>query len=164
MDGQNFNNNQFNNNFNAEQPAQQQPVQQQPVQQPTQQNFYQDNTAANTNPYAYAQQQVPPVYSPVQPEPQQSNALSIVSLVMGIISIIFGCCYGVGIIFAIAGLICAIVAKKKGQKGGLSTAGLICSIIGAVIAVIVIVYVVIIGVALVNDPDFMNSFSNSYYY
>ena len=156
MDGQDFDNNQFNNNMNAEQPVQQQP-------QPTQQNFYQDNTAANSNPYAYAQQQVPPVYSAAQPQPQQSNALSVVSLVMGILSILFGCCYGIGIVFAIAGIICAAVGKKKGQKGGIGTAGLVCSIIGAVLSVIMLVYVIIVGVALFNDPSFMNEFESIYY-
>lgn len=159
MDGQNFDNNQFNKNFNAEQP-----VQQQPIQQPTQQNFYQDNTAANTNPYTYTQQQqVPPVYSAAQPQPQQSNALSIVSLVMGILSILFGCCYGIGILFAIAGIICAAVGKKKGQKGGIGTAGLVCSIIGAVLSVIMLIYVIIVGVALFNDPSFMNELESIYY-
>ena len=148
MDGQNFDNNQVNNNVNTEQP----------VQQPTQQNFYQDNTAANTNPYAYTQQQVPPVYNAAQPQPQQSNALSIVSLVLGILSILFGCCYGIGIVFAIAGIICAVVGKKKGKKGGIGTAG-----IGAVLSVIMLIYVIIVGVALFNDPSFMNELESIYY-
>ena len=71
---------------------------------------------------------------------KKSDALAVVSLVMGILSIILCCCYGIGIVFGIAGIICGALAKKKGQSSGLSTAGLICSIVGSVFSVIAIIY------------------------
>ena len=91
MDGQNFNNDLNNNqNGNAEQPAQQN-------------SYYQDYTA-----------NVTPNYVAPQSAPQnETNGVAVVSLVMGIISIVFSCCYGGGIIFGIIGIICAVVAKKK---------------------------------------------------
>lgn len=64
-------------------------------------------------------------------EQKQSRALEICSLVFGIISLC-GCCYG---LFAIVGLVLSIIAIHKGQKSGLSIAGLICSILGLFIAI-----------------------------
>lgn len=64
----------------------------------------------------------------------RNSALSIVSLVMGILAITLGCCYGVGFLFAIPGLVCGIISKKN-EASGLATAGIICSIIGMVIAI-----------------------------
>lgn len=64
-------------------------------------------------------------------EEKQSRALEICSLVFGIISLC-GCCYG---LFAIVGLVLSIIAIKKGQKSGLSIAGLVCSILGLLIAI-----------------------------
>lgn len=121
-----------------------------------QNNMYQDNTN---------QQVVPPVYNNNQSAPQnQSNALAIVSLVMGILSIVLCCCYGIGIIFGIIGLVCAIIAKKKGQSAGMSTAGLICSIIGSVFSVIAIIYFAYCIFLVATDPTYTDLFNSYYYY
>ena len=69
-------------------------------------------------------------------EQKQSKALEICSLVFGILSITCCSCYG---IFGIVGLVLSIVAFSTGKKSGLSVAGLICSIIGIVLTVVVIV-------------------------
>lgn len=123
----------------------------------TQENFYQDNTEAVDS------AQPTPVYYTVEEQPkQQTSALAVVGLVMGIVSILFSCCYGLGIFFGIAGIICSALSKKK-SKSGIGTAGLICSIIGTVFSVIMIIYVVAVAAMLVNDPEFMNSFTRSYY-
>lgn len=110
-----------------------------------QNNYYQDNTAA---PY-------PQTYAYSQPEQKQSNPLAIVGLVMGILSIVFACCYGIGVFFGIAGIICSALSKKKG-KSGMGTAGLICSIIGTVLSVIMIIYVVVVFAAVLTDPEMQN--------
>lgn len=70
----------------------------------------------------------------------QTNVLAIVGLVMGILAIVLGCCMGwVGIIPGIAGIICSVLSKKQG-KTGMATAGLICSIIGCVVGLIMVIF------------------------
>lgn len=95
-----------------------------------QSNNYQDNTqniysSAYTEPAAYGEASTP--------------GLAIASLVMGIISIVLSCCCGVGMIFAIAGIIMAISANKQ-VKTGIATAGLICSIVGGVFSLFGLAY------------------------
>lgn len=137
MDGQNFNNEE-NTQVTPEATATE-----------TQSTgYYQDNTTYN------AQYQTP-VYT-AQPETQDSgsNAMAIVSLVLGILSIVMACCDGIGIVFGIVGLILAILSKKK-SKSGLGTAGLVCSIIGIVCSIIMIVWVVIFMGAITQDPSIL---------
>lgn len=136
MDGQNLQNEQNEQNTN---------------------NSYQDNTQQ------YAQQNVQPAYTQAAPAqtPAKTPTLAIVSLVMGILSIVMGCCYGIGIIFAIAGIIMAVIANKQ-QKSGIGVAGLVCSIIGAVFSAIMLVYYIVALGALLGDPDFMDSIMDVY--
>lgn len=76
----------------------------------------------------------------------QTNVLAIISLVLGILAIVFGCCSGwLGILFGIGGIVCAIFANKQGQTG-LAKGGLICSIVGIVIGAIIFI-LAMIGVA-----------------
>jgi hypothetical protein len=63
--------------------------------------------------------------------------MSIASLVLGILGIVLGF-FGIGIVPAILGLIFGCVSLKK-CKSGLGIAGLVCSIVGIVISVVVIV-------------------------
>jgi len=70
----------------------------------------------------------------------RTNGLQIAGLVCGILAICTSCCYGIpGIIFGIAGLICAIIGNNKG-KTGVGTAGLVCSIVGIVLGVAALIY------------------------
>lgn len=143
MDGQNFNNNEQNpygqystgsNNSGN--------------------NFYQDNTGAAGQSvyqnYTNNSDTISPYQEPYQSQPQKqdNNGLAIVGLVMGIISILFSCCYGGGIVFGIVGWICSAIANKQ-NKTGIGKAGLITSIIGTILSIlmlIVIVVLVIFGV------------------
>lgn len=95
-----------------------------------QSNNYQDNTQ-NVYSSAYAE--------PAASGGDSTPGLAIASLVMGIISIVLSCCCGVGIIFAIAGIIMAISANKQ-VKTGIATAGLICSIVGGVFSLMGLAY------------------------
>lgn len=67
----------------------------------------------------------------------QNDAVSIVGMVLGIISIPAGCCYGAGIIFAIIGLICSIIGMRK-NRSGYAIAGILTSAIGFIIAMLII--------------------------
>ena len=106
-----------------------------------QNNSYQDNTA-NV-----------PYYSSSYSEgnvPGNASGVQIASLVLGIISIVFGCCYGLpSIILGVIGLICAIIGNKE-NKHGIGTAGLVCSIIGIIAGICwLLFYIFYIG-ALVS--------------
>ena len=95
-------------------------------------NNYQDNTANI------------PYQAPVDEAPVTTNGLQIAGLVCGILAIVSCWCYGIfGIVFGIAGMICAIIGNKKG-KTGVGTAALICSIIGLILGVIALIYFVIV--------------------
>lgn len=85
-----------------------------------QSNYYQDYTANM------------PYHAPTQEGPNEyTNGLQITSLVLGIASILVCCCLGMGVIFAIPGLVCAIIGNTR-SKSGVGIAGLICSIVGIV--------------------------------
>ena len=77
--------------------------------------------------------------------------MAIVSLVLGILSIVLGCCTGwIGALFGIGGIICAVFANKQG-KTGLAKAGLICSIIGIVLGIIITILAAVFSVAFMSE-------------
>lgn len=90
------------------------------------------------------------VTTPVQPENKDTNVLAIISLVLGILSIVLGCCTGwIGALFGIGGIICAVFANKQG-KTGLAKGGLICSIVGIVLGILITVLAVVFSMAMVG--------------
>ncbi len=107
-----------------EQPVAQQPVYAQPVQ-PAQPVY--------TQPVGQPVQPAQPVYTqPVYGQPMQQpkipgKGLAITGMVLGIISLCTFWCYG--FILGILGIIFGGVAKGKGYKGGMGTAGIVCGAI-----------------------------------
>lgn len=103
----------------------------------------------------------------VAPAPKKANGLSIAGLVLGIVAFPISCCYGVGTLFAIVGLILSIVGMKK-QKGGLATAALVVNIIALIFGVIMIAYYAVVIVAMVRSGDFQaiwdEAMNEAYYY
>lgn len=67
--------------------------------------------------------------------------MSIASMVLGIVALVLSCCiYYISIPCAIVGIILAAISLKGQKDGkGMAIAGLVCSIISLVPAVIVIV-------------------------
>ncbi|MCH5340980.1 MAG: DUF4190 domain-containing protein [Acetatifactor sp.] len=105
-----------------------------------QNNYYQDYTA--NMPYQVATQEGPNEYT---------NGLHIASLVLGIASILVCCCLGMGVIFAIPGLVCAIIGNSR-SKSGIGIAGLICSIIGIVFnAFILLIFIMDLIMSINSD-------------
>ena len=110
-----------------------------------------------------AEQYVPdtaPVYTaePVSPQPpatEVGKGMAIASLVCGIVSLV---CTG-GILSVLA-LIFGIVAKKQGNKSGMSTAGIILGAIGCALCVIFIALYIVGLVAAIST----GAFSDVYYY
>jgi len=83
----------------------------------------------------------PPFGSGMPAQPQnKGNALGITSLIIGIISVIIGCCFsplgGLGLVALILGA----VSIKNSDKKGLSIAGLILGIVALLIAVFGSIY------------------------
>lgn len=72
--------------------------------------------------------------------PKEKKGLAIVSLVLGIVSICLSCVFYIGIPCAIVGLILGIIciAKKKSGRGQ-AIAGIICSSIGLLIGIGIVV-------------------------
>ena len=101
----------------------------------------------------------------VETEPKKANGMSVAGLVLGIVALPINCCYGLGTIFAIIGLILSIIGMKK-QKCGLATAALIVSIVAIVIGVIAAIYYAAVLIAMFQSGDFqsaLNEAMNGYY-
>jgi len=83
--------------------------------------------------YGQQQYQQPYPYPPVKPK-QPAHGFAIAALVLGIVAMTLPIPV-IDIIIGVLGLIFAIVAKRSGHRGGMSTAGLVLSIIGTVWAI-----------------------------
>ena len=141
MDGQNFEN---ENNVTIDTTAAEtvseaevtpaaEPVQETPVVEPV--NNYQDYTA-NVHPQT--------IVEAPKAENKETNVLAIVSLVLGILSIVLGCCTGwIGALFG-------VFANKQG-KTGLAKGGLICSIVGIVLGILITILAVVFSVAMIGS-------------
>ena len=67
--------------------------------------------------------------------------MGVASLVLGIISIVLGVATGgafgwLGAILAIVGIVLGALGRKNPEKKGMATAGMVCSIIGLVLGLI----------------------------
>ena len=86
-----------------------------------------------------------PVPGPAGEQPGKGKAIA--SLVLGIISLAFMWMPFFGLVLGIVGLVLAASAGKEGFRGGLKTAGFVCSLIGTIIGAFYLV-LFIIGIAL----------------
>lgn len=128
-------------------------------QQPNFSGQFQQQSTAGQSPYTYND----PYSTPNTPlTNDQSNGMGIASLILGICSIAICCCYGVGAIPAIIGLILGILQNKK-NANGIATAGIVLGIIGILLNVVWLIYMIIF---LSEDglQDFVNEFSSNYEY
>lgn len=85
-----------------------------------------------------------PPMPPQGPQPGQGAATG--ALVCGIVSLVAAILFGwtafialAGMVVGIVGVVLAVNAKKQGYNGGMQTAGLVLSIIGACMSAIVFV-------------------------
>jgi hypothetical protein len=89
-----------------------------------------------------------PYYAPgygAPPPTGQANALGIVALVLGIMSIPLGCCGVFGLIVPIPALVCGVLGIKKAQEGratnkGIAIAGVACAVVGIIIGVFFMIF------------------------
>ena len=113
-----------------------------------------------TSPQYTAQQMNGSEQNPYGTVPQQdtsAGAMAVVSLILGILSII-SCCVGIGVIFGIVAIILGGISLSKGRGKGVSIGGLVTGIVGTIFSIIMIIYFIFIGIgvsATMQDPEFM---------
>ena len=86
--------------------------------------------------------QNPQAYQAYQPEEAPGKGMAIASLVMGIISVVFwffGVTSIVSLVLGIVGIILANKAKKKGNRSGMCTAGMVLSLIGTIVGALILI-------------------------
>ena len=79
---------------------------------------------------------------------EKAHNMAIASLILGIISIVLSCCCSgtLTLICGIVGIVLWYNAKdSNGDREGMAQAGMICSIVGIVLSVIIIILVFICG-------------------
>lgn len=81
---------------------------------------------------------LPPVY-PQQPAKPRGVGAAIVGMIFGILSLFISCIPALGLVLSLLGLIISCAGSKSGS--GMATAGIVCSAIALVIALIVTVVV-----------------------
>ena len=92
----------------------------------------------------------PNAVQPVQAAPQQvvvvqnnakqpGHGLGVASLVLGIISLVLFLTNWIAALFGLIGTVLGGVAKSKGNTEGVTKAGLVCSIIGLVLGLIIFI-------------------------
>lgn len=98
------------------------------------QGVYQDNQGGNYQTQYQTQYQKPS---------QEKNTMATIALVMGILSLLSSCCLRIGLIFVfgILGIIFALISKKGDRMEDQARAGLIMSVIGIILAVLILVLI-----------------------
>jgi hypothetical protein len=104
-------------------------------------NPYPPVSGPGYQPYPQVGYQVPGY--PMGPNPTSANALGIVSLVLGILSIPLACCSFFGLVMPIPAIVCGVLGIRKASQGqannkGLAIAGLICGCVGLMISLTLI--------------------------
>jgi hypothetical protein len=128
---------------------------------------------------AYGQQYPPQPYAPApyapQPygyaAPQQNEGLATAAMIVGIVSLVLACGYGIGLLGSPVALFMGRAAKKRidrsnGTLGGrgMAQAGFILGIVGTVFLLLAIIAVVVIIIVAVNggfDTDYSYTYDNS---
>lgn len=77
----------------------------------------------------------------MQPQPQKSgkDGLAIAGMIIGIVSIVFMCFNWVDALIAVVGLILSILGLKSLRRRGMAVAGTICSVVGLVGSILVLI-------------------------
>ena len=102
---------------------------------------------------------------------QQGRGMGIASMVLGIIALVItliSCCVPFGYLLAsVLGLLSIIfgiiaIAKKSGK--GMGIAGIICSVVGLLLAIIMIVFSLLLGAGIIAAPAFVTDYEYDEYY
>ena len=104
------------------------------------------------------------VYSAApQEKPAGSSALSIVSLVAGIVGLV--CCCGMAIVPNLVAIICGAIALAKKKPGkGMAIAGLVLGIVGMLIGLFLLIIYAVAFIEAFNAGMAEGFLNGSYYY
>ncbi len=95
-------------------------------------------------------------YANSMPTEEGSKTLAIVSLVLGIISILTCCCSPCSIPLPIAAIITGVLGKKKcPSASGMALAGIITGAVGLVVAIVAVIISIVSG----GSQSFMEGFA-----
>ena len=76
---------------------------------------------------------------------EQKNVKAMISMILGIVSAVFGLCGG-GFPFGVAAIILSVLAKKTDPDNGQAKLGMILGIVGIVISIIACILAFALGV------------------
>ncbi len=68
-----------------------------------------------------------------------NKGMAIAAMILGIVSIVLCCIWYISIIAGVVAIVLGIMYNKKNGKCGMSTAGILCGIIGMILAIALIV-------------------------
>jgi hypothetical protein len=98
-----------------------------------------------------------PGYPPGYVATPQNEGLAVAAMVIGIVSLVLACGYGIGLLGSPAALVMGRISMKRidrsgGQLGGrgMAQAGFILGIIGSILLVLTVVVLVVVVVAAAN--------------
>jgi len=99
---------------------------------------------------------------------QQPLPNATIVLILGILSIVFCCCYGLGLVLGIIALVLAGKdrARYRSSPGSYTlgsynnlNAGRVCAIIGTILSALLVIYMIwliaILGIEALSDPTLM---------
>lgn len=139
-------------------PYVQQPQDQQQVPPYAQQGYQPQQQDPYAQP-AYYQQPDQSAYYP-QPEVKGKSGMSIASMVLGIVSIVFFCAWYLSGPMAIVSIILGAISLKKKKAGkGMSIAGIICASVGLILAIAMMIFAIyVIQHPELGTTDFWESY------
>lgn len=80
-------------------------------------------------------------YSTLDEDEVTSRTLGIIGMVCGIMSLLCCCIPWLGFILSVGAIVLGIISMKKGERGkGMAIAGLVCGIIGVIIAAGILIF------------------------
>jgi hypothetical protein len=108
-------------------------------------------------PELFASLPMPPALPYQVPQTESADGLAVASLVLGIIGLLYMCCYFAGIPFSIAAVICGHISRSRirhrgeGKGNSLALAGLITGYVGIALLVISVI-TLIVGALASSGP------------
>lgn len=103
-----------------------------------------------------------------QPVPSQpGKGMGIASMVLGIIALIVSavaCCMPFGYLLAsllgILSIVFGIIAIAKKSGRGMGIAGIICSVVGLLLAIVMLVFSILLGVGVAASSDYADDYDD----
>ena len=102
--------------------------------------------------------QTPVDYKDTQPNGNGGQGMAIAAMVLGIVSIVLCCIWYISLLCAIVGIVLGVMHNKKGVKSGMATAGIVCSIIGIILTIVILVLAAI-GLAMFGGLAALQDYS-----